>query len=947
MNEEVFSLIHYYIREQLHSHVQLICADELSKRGHDVVMHFWHAFGLFRDGRLQEAASELNSLKSKRDVQLACIIVLTRIYQSPQMEDIEMVASLEAEQMMAEETCNEEGLLEASLACFHEGQSEDARKYCTQLLSRSEGNPQVLQRGNIVLGWIDLKGDRPVLVERSIKYFNQALDENSKSLEALMGKAEYLKRLTQKDSVNALDIYNQAYVLYPNYIPALMEKCRLLVVLGDFELALETCHQTLVQDSRNIVALSINLTYLLSHEGRPSTVASRFPDFINILSRDEPYNHQLYVKLAKPLARLACGNQSILVHTMSLVDRAISLDASVAEYHCEKAFQLGLLEKYPEAMAEYKRALECDQGSVDALNGVISCQISLGAFEEAAQQLEFLTEIQASTGKTAELCVLQARLAWEQDHDDEGSIRFLNEGVKLHIHGLDGIAHGPDFFVKLQPDFVVEIALYYLSHHPGSEPIKPAESPSSTLRKALKLLELVVRHTPGHIRALYHLGRAQYIANELQASENAAVSCLKIDPTYAEAHILLAKIYLVQGQHRNASQSLEQGLSYNFKVRETAEYHLVKATIHEEVGDTEQCVKILQEAMRLKGVRREDPNSSAGRKHTVDLYTRVSVFLELSRALTKQGQIHEATKVLSDAISEFSGTPEEARVSIANAELMVAKNDIQGAIDLLRGINAAKRYFVQAKTALANIYLEHKRDQRQYAQCFREIVQGVPSIHTLLLLGNAYLTILEPEKAISVFESALKKNPKDTDLARKIGKAYVTTHDYAKAIKYYENALQSTPDVFAIQEDLATLYLRLRKFDKAKTVLDAAISHLKQGHKGDGITPSRLPASTLLKIGKLQLLLAEMYEMAGQTSHCVQTLMECRSLKTQLLGQLKHDDPEAYRTEELATADICYRLAKKNEEIRNSDKARMFFTEALKYNDGHKPAMEALSRSYL
>ena len=65
-----------------------------------------------------------------------------------------------------------------------------------------------------------------------------------------------------------------------------------------------------------------------------------------------------------------------------------------------------------------------------------------------------------------------------------------------------------------------------------------------------------------------------------------------------------------------------------------------------------------------------------------------------------------------------------------------------------------------------------------------------PTPHTCLLLGDAYINIQEPEKAIEVYESALKKNPRDSQLATKIGQALVKTHNYGKAINYYEASLK-------------------------------------------------------------------------------------------------------------------------------------------------------------
>lgn len=43
---------------------------------------------------------------------------------------------------------------------------------------------------------------------------------------------------------------------------------------------------------------------------------------------------------------------------------------------------------------------------------------------------------------------------------------------------------------------------------------------------------------------------------------------------------------------------------------------------------------------------------------------------------------------------------------------------------------------------------------------------------------------LQPEKAIEVYEHALKKNPKDGALASKIGKALIKTHHYVKVCSH-------------------------------------------------------------------------------------------------------------------------------------------------------------------
>ena len=62
----------------------------------------------------------------------------------------------------------------------------------------------------------------------------------------------------------------------------------------------------------------------------------------------------------------------------------------------------------------------------------------------------------------------------------------------------------------------------------------------------------------------------------------------------------------------------------------------------------------------------------------------------------------------------------------------------------------------------------------------RELANEQPGTQSALLLGDAYIGILEPDKAIEVYETALKKNPRDATLASKIGQALVRTHHYNK-----------------------------------------------------------------------------------------------------------------------------------------------------------------------
>ena len=80
---------------------------------------------------------------------------------------------------------------------------------------------------------------------------------------------------------------------------------------------------------------------------------------------------------------------------------------------------------------------------------------------------------------------------------------------------------------------------------------------------------------------------------------------------------------------------------------------------------------------------------------------------------------HEAAKIMSDAQNLFAGSAEEIRITIANADLALAREDIEGALAMLRNITPEQPYFVQAREKMADIYLNYRKDKRLYASCYR------------------------------------------------------------------------------------------------------------------------------------------------------------------------------------------------------------------------------------
>lgn len=87
------------------------------------------------------------------------------------------------------------------------------------------------------------------------------------------------------------------------------------------------------------------------------------------------------------------------------------------------------------------------------------------------------------------------------------------------------------------------------------------------------------------------------------------------------------------------------------------------------------------------------------------------------------------------------------------------------------------------------------------------------------MLGDAYISIQEPERAIEAYEQALKENPTNkVHVASKLGKALVKTHQYTKAINYYRDVMKQE-NFKSLKVDLAKLFITMKQYDKAEATL--------------------------------------------------------------------------------------------------------------------------------
>jgi tetratricopeptide repeat protein 21B len=265
------------------------------------------------------------------------------------------------------------------------------------------------------------------------------------------------------------------------------------------------------------------------------------------------------------------------------------------------------------------------------------------------------------------------------------------------------------------------------------------------------------------------------------------------------------------------------------------------------------------------------------------------------QVLLKLKKLPEALKVIQEAKTLFTGTAEEMRVMITDCDIAIARGDFRAAVARLKAIPAESQHFVNARTSLADVYLNHRNDKKRYLECYEELAAQAPSAKTSIALGEACLKVNEPERAIDNFEQALKHDKADTGLRSKIGKALVFTHDYEKAKTYYREALAEQPKDTTLALELANLCMRLGK--RRQGEYQEATSVLEQARSVLGFEDTQSITNNV----KVHMMLAKLHRDCDNIQGATEALLQARTLHSRLKG-------EGVDVKRMGT-DICFTLA--------------------------------------
>lgn len=343
-------------------------------------------------------------------------------------------------------------------------------------------------------------------------------------------------------------------------------------------------------------------------------------------------------------------------------------------------------------------------------------------------------------------------------------------------------------------------------------------------------------------------------------------------------------------------------------------------------------------AMKRLEIDSNKASSSPTTTAILGLSDQVTLYLEMAKTQSLLNQQKEATTLMEEAMRRFTSTPEEGRLVIANADLMLAQGKVDLALGVLGNIQCGEPYYVQARTKMADVYMKNKKDRLAFAQCFRELVDNCPGAESSIMLGDAYMSIQEPERALEAYKAALKQSPRDALIARKLGKAYVKTHQFAKAIGYYKEATKN-PEHGALKLDLAELYLKLKQFPNAEETLIGSIRE----SSAENVDLEVLQLRT-----KQLLLLARVRERSGHLMESIKTLIEARDNQYRIQKRISVEQAAGVSQEQqLIMSRICTLLAEQSISVRENQQAVQHYKEAIKCAPQDLGLLAALAKLHM
>lgn len=319
-------------------------------------------------------------------------------------------------------------------------------------------------------------------------------------------------------------------------------------------------------------------------------------------------------------------------------------------------------------------------------------------------------------------------------------------------------------------------------------------------RESVRQLQETLKADPEATYLLLELAESYLLDGEIDRAERALHQLLATDPDHAEAHLLLAEVFLRQiGRSQRA-------------------------------GHIDRAIDQYREAIRLQ------PDNPDGVLKLGNLYRNV-------------GRTEEAIRLLED----FRGrNPNSPPVNLLLANILLQVRDFDAAERLLLHNLSIQPLHLESVELLAGLYETRERYGEAIALYDRITDLLEPNHYLLARLGYLNLLAKRYAEAVDDLEQARRLAPLNESILVNLAQALEESGDLPAAVEAYEDLLRLSPDNHSYRYHLARLETRLGRFDSAMKRYREVAEDLESGSVLTG-EAAESATITYLQMGNLYL----------------------------------------------------------------------------------------------
>lgn len=926
--------IHYYCQEKYFGAMYKAATEAHIKFPSDPSYPMFRGISLILEGQLNEGIRELTPLQSDPNINLGCILALIHAHKKSTTTDRELLYTLDTRLKDERKNSTSLSLYNAGIFLYLSGRYEKATDYIAKSLKKDSNNIDTI----VLKGWNDMYNNIEKLSPTIADCFELAISRFNKHVEAHLGLAKY--KYLSEDHEGSNLVLDKLIVTYPNIQIPLIEKTKNELAMQKWEPVMETIERIFHDDPKCLEALKIKLVLAICKNGDYIEAADQLNQYFTCLESLESQNGYQFYENALIFSRVCGRSSTVLSQVYRFAKYTTEIYPNNPDYLAEIGYHCMMQGKAKEALHFFKAASKIDDNSLNALCGLTYCQLTdTGPSEQIMEQVELLNEMQGMN-KHPPLLLMSARMA---NKNTETALALLSEAAETHLKALRNIPYGTLYLKKLDPDFLLELCKEILIHAPKKATVITGhvlyntENAPPAVAQCFTILQVMVQACPGLIPSSYELAKLKFMYGHANEAQTLVQHILDdIDTTHANSHILLTQIYIQKCLFIKAAQSLDVCLSYNFKIRDNPMYHLLNAIIQKSNGKNQDALASLTTAMSIVTGGKSSAKAR-NYENSLNLIDKVTLYLELIDVYSTLGQFADASRVMQEAIQEFSFTTEEGRLKIANAEMALKNSDGDRAIEILTEIKPGQPYFFQAHTKLAYVYLKERNDRTMFTKCFKEVVASHPGSDAHSMLGDAYMSIHEPELAVESYAKALQENSNEVKLIKSMGLALIKSHQFNRAITHYQDAIKKLEND-ELKTDLVELHIKLKQYDTAESLVLIELDDSKNKAKDN--TSIKCRVQLLLLKSKIQKLSSTVATVA------VVTLNEAKELQTRIVKRTEMDPRASDLDEEKHLLSSILRSLAAARSAREPSAATNLYAEALLYTPRDADTLLALAKLY-